>query len=685
MAKSRSEIQKAYRERQKAKGSAFLEKEKVRQRGYYKPAFTLSERKGVERNSKNKLRNRFSRMLKQQQQQQDGLSQGNETSGYESGTPEGTQQELQEPSRRIVRLPTYSNKSRGIKTVKARALARSNKKVRQLKELNESLRKKLKVRNRKISRISKRLNEVKHNTTVNSTPKKQTEADLQSLKLTHKSKQAIRRKLLLSNTVMSEIKSARESTLAKRRQGLHCIVSGRIARKYRFLNQIQRQTGLSRKSLAKVMNKNLVNITHSKSRLCIARNLKSQVIEFLSRDDNSRSQPGKADAKKTESGEKQQTRVLTDYVGNLYDKFLSENPGTKLSKTTFQRLRPKNILLTSFISRNTCHCVHHQNMALNIQSLRKLGIKIGQNPEHLIARQDELDNILENLPENVNFKTWKKVESEGKMRMKSGARWNYFEVGHGKGPCDGLGGTVKHIADGAIKQGHTVIQDAEEFFKWGIMSSMKDVKFIYVSKTETQKKQNAMGLITAKPVKGTMKMHAVGMSKEANIIMTRETSCYCHICLSGNYCSTWQNKYSHIQPHDHTKNDNEDNAIDCVTKDNGPETKTTVGVRQTTVETDQSEKAVQNEETVPAVKVGDFVAALYESKWYIGQVVDNDIDNAELEINFMTRAKEMNKWPQYEDRIWIESNDIICRVQSLSPSGKSERLFRLSTEEAEKI
>ncbi|WAR16406.1 hypothetical protein MAR_031000 [Mya arenaria] len=215
MAKSRSEIQKAYRERQKAKGSVFLEKEKVRQRGYYKPAFTLSERKRVGRNSKNKLRNRLSRML-------------NETSGYESGTPQGTQQELQEPSR----LKSLGYQHIGYKTVKARALARSNKKVRQLKELYESLRKKLKVRNHKISRISKRLNEVKHNTTVNSTPKKQTEADLQSLKLTPKSKQAIRRKLLLSNTVMSEIKSARESTSAKRRQGLHCIVSSvRIARK----------------------------------------------------------------------------------------------------------------------------------------------------------------------------------------------------------------------------------------------------------------------------------------------------------------------------------------------------------------------------------------------------------------------------------------------------------------------
>ena len=69
---------------------------------------------------------------------------------------------------------------------------------------------------------------------------------------------------------------------------------------------------------------------------------------------NSRAQPGKADAKKVETGEKMQTRVLTDYIKNLYDKYMSENPDADISMSTFQRLRPNNILLTSFISRNTC-------------------------------------------------------------------------------------------------------------------------------------------------------------------------------------------------------------------------------------------------------------------------------------------------------------------------------------------
>jgi hypothetical protein len=35
-------------------------------------------------------------------------------------------------------------------------------------------------------------------------------------------------------------------------------------------------------------------------------------------------------------------------------------------------------------------------------------------------------------------------------------RWNYFDSGHGKGPCDGLGGTSKRIADEASRSGRVL-------------------------------------------------------------------------------------------------------------------------------------------------------------------------------------------------------------------------------------
>lgn len=44
------------------------------------------------------------------------------------------------------------------------------------------------------------------------------------------------------------------------------------------------------------------------------------------------------------------------------------------------------------------------------------------------------------------------------------AKWNFFEAGHGKGPCDGLGGSTKRLADEAVKSGKVIIQDANDFF-----------------------------------------------------------------------------------------------------------------------------------------------------------------------------------------------------------------------------
>lgn len=45
------------------------------------------------------------------------------------------------------------------------------------------------------------------------------------------------------------------------------------------------------------------------------------------------------------------------------------------------------------------------------------------------------------------------------------ADWNYFECGHGKCPCDGIGGTAKRRANMEVKQGKCIIQDASDLYK----------------------------------------------------------------------------------------------------------------------------------------------------------------------------------------------------------------------------
>ena len=43
--------------------------------------------------------------------------------------------------------------------------------------------------------------------------------------------------------------------------------------------------------------------------------------------------------------------------------------------------------------------------------------------------------------------------------------WQYIEAHHGKGPMDGVGGTVKTLVFRAVKSGKISVRDPEEFVK----------------------------------------------------------------------------------------------------------------------------------------------------------------------------------------------------------------------------
>lgn len=113
------------------------------------------------------------------------------------------------------------------------------------------------------------------------------------------------------------------------------------------------------------------------------------------------------------------------------------------------------------------------------------------------------------------FKTIAKHETIYGMK----AIWNYFKAGHGKGPCDGLGGTTKRLADEAVRQGKVEIQDAKDFYECASKSNMKEVDFVFVGKDVCGKKKTEINNEQIKPVKDTMKLHAVvGISENAILI-----------------------------------------------------------------------------------------------------------------------------------------------------------------------
>ena len=146
-------------------------------------------------------------------------------------------------------------------------------------------------------------------------------------------------------------------------------MAGHLVKKYKLLRKLGEETGMSRNKLSKITSKSII-VTKISCFREVAKHRK-KVIEFMERDDNSRNMPGKADCVKSIAGERSQKRILTDYLSTLYQKLVSENPGMKLSFTSFCRIRPKHVLLMSFITRDTCLCTKHQNMSLTLKAVKK--------------------------------------------------------------------------------------------------------------------------------------------------------------------------------------------------------------------------------------------------------------------------------------------------------------------------
>ena len=86
------------------------------------------------------------------------------------------------------------------------------------------------------------------------------------------------------------------------------------------------------------------------------------------------------------------------------------------------------------------------------------------------------------------------------------ACWNYFDSGHGKGPCDGIGGTCKRSASEAVKQGKATIQDAHEFYNWD-HGNEKRIAYYFHSQQEYDSTADYINPKT-KAIPGTMGLHA---------------------------------------------------------------------------------------------------------------------------------------------------------------------------------
>ena len=103
------------------------------------------------------------------------------------------------------------------------------------------------------------------------------------------------------------------------------------------------------------------------------------------------------------------------------------------------------------------------------------------------------------------------------------AEWHFFATAHGKGPSDGLGGTLKRLATRASLQG-VVIQTARELYDLASENCNLNVKFVMFQSCCKEKERLKSRFASAAPIPGIRSMHAAIPSGNDCIIMKTVSS-----------------------------------------------------------------------------------------------------------------------------------------------------------------
>ncbi|WAR01738.1 hypothetical protein MAR_008296 [Mya arenaria] len=537
------------------------------------------------------------------------VTHSNSTEG-QNGTPEtpipstsGTVQTRTAGKKMLVSMPFVKRRGSGSIKAKAKALASSKRQIKALRVKLMSERKAKKRWQTRYERMNKpsvktptkHKEEQKQNMLRTMTRHDMRRVGIKPSKVTRQ----LFKKLTLSNCLVAEIKSARLSNKSPQsRKHISTIASGHIVKKYKCMSYLNNVTGISRRQHANISETAKLLTRHKVCRSTLqSRNTKKNVSAFYVRDDVSRCMPGKRDATKV-LGQKVQTRILNDCLHNLLEKFLSENPNSK-----FCRLRPKNIKLTSLLSRNTCLCTSHQNMALKLKCLRNMGIDISPNPE-VVSRTityTQMEDYLNHLTaEEIEYEVWQKVDVDGKKRMR----------------------VVK-------------AQKAREKFKTLLLKEFEIQAADVISNFD------------AKVLAGTMKVHAYIRISEDDFREKHHVTVRSEECITG-LCNGW------------TESNKQNMTVD------------------TTTEVKES-----------PVKIGNYVAAINEQEWFIGQITDVDDSDKTVEIKYMEkkllRGKTHFKWPTKEDVLWLDYDAILMSVDDPRPVDRFQRFLMIAAADLLKI
>ena len=215
------------------------------------------------------------------------------------------------------------------------------------------------------------------------------------------------------------------------------------------------------------------------------------------------------------------------------------------------------------------------------------------------------------------------------------ATWSFFSTSHGKSPCDSIGGTVKRLTARASLQRPY----SEQILDVSLMLSfcqanIPGITFIHILKEimEEVKAQLKERFTSGHTIPRTRGYH-IFSPVSTNVIAFKRTA-------------------------------EDDSFAGSFNIPGEPEIK---------------------DMTIESIRLSEYVACIYDEKWWIGVVHEVGEVEQDVKINFSHPPGPSSsfQWPRRLDVCWVPIADIVCQIQA--PITATGRIYKISEEDCRKI
>lgn len=206
------------------------------------------------------------------------------------------------------------------------------------------------------------------------------------------------------------------------------------------------------------------------------------------------------------------------------------------------------------------------------------------------------------------------------------AEWHFFATSHGKGPCDGVGGTVKRLAARASLQRpySDHITTPAELFTW-IKQNIAGIDTVFVSQQEVKQEATVLNdrLSSALTVGGTHQLHAV-------------------IPIPGTTSRIIVKEYSFDES----------------------------AVRTAIIS--------KEEECVPWDEICGYLCCKYNNEWWLAHVLEKTWSTQEVQVEFLHPAGPSSSFsfPSRADVLIISRDSILLKASPTTATGRMYNLPR---------